>query len=367
MNAAEIAANSADRQSDRAWVDVLAPFKKPDDARSWMELGVTCLAYILVWPLAIFMVGKSVLLTIPLIVIGGALMVRLFVLQHDCGHGALFASKKVNTWVGRVLGVITLTPYEYWRKMHATHHANSGNLKHRGVGDIDTLTVSEYQSLSLFKRIVYRGYRNPFVMFIFGPAYLYLLRHRWPVGSMNQGKKPWISVFSTNIFVGILFIALIAIVGWKAFLSVHIPMVVVGGSIGIWMFYVQHQFDDTHWDAPEDWQNSHAALHGSSFYDLPKPFMWITGNIGIHHVHHLSSRIAFHRLPAVLEAHPQLKSMGRLTFWESLKCTRLALWDQKQSKLVAFSELPKLAKLAKLAELEKAAEQVSASKVSHSR
>ncbi len=323
----------------REWVEKLAPFLVADNKRAWRELAITGAVYIAVWVAACVAIQHSLLLALPLIVLGGIMMVRLFILQHDCGHGALFSSRKLNTWVGRCLGVVTLTPYEYWRRMHATHHAGSGNLKRRGVGDIDTLTVEEYKKLSSKERLLYRAYRNPFIMFIIGPAYLFLLRHRWPVGCTTQGTKPWFSVLTTNAGIALLFLVLIMIIGLKTFLLVHLPMVVIGGGIGIWMFYVQHQFDHTHWDEAEDWQHAHSALHGSSFYDLPKPFMWLTGNIGIHHVHHLSSRIAFHRLPAVLETYPELKKIGRLTFLESLKCVNLALWDTQQRKLVPFSAL----------------------------
>ena len=327
-------------QSARQWVDRLEPFRVPNDKRSILEFATTLGLYIPVWILAVIVVKSySGWLAIPLIILGGALMVRLFILQHDCGHNALFSDRKVNTWVGRFLGVITLTPYDYWRRMHATHHAGSGNLKRRGTGDIDTLTVDEYVKSPFLNRVIYRLYRNPYLMFTLGPAYLFLLRHRLPVGCMNQGRKPWISVATTNVFIALMFAGLISITGLKVFLMVHIPMVVVGGAIGVWMFYVQHQFDDTHWDNSEDWQHSYSALHGSSYYDLPKPFMWLTGNIGIHHVHHLSSRIAFHQLPAVLEKHPELKKIGRLTFRESLKCVHLALWDAQQRRMVPFSAL----------------------------
>lgn len=327
-------------QYARQWVDRLEPFRIPDDRRSTIELIMTMCLYVTVWILAVTVATLySAWLSIPLIVLGGSLMVRLFILQHDCGHNALFSDRKMNTWVGRILGVITLTPYDYWRRMHATHHAGSGNLKRRGTGDIDTLTVDEYLELPIVHRMIYRLYRHPCIMLILGPAYLFLLRHRLPVGCMNQGKKPWISVATTNVFIALMFAALIALIGLKVFLLVHIPMVVVGGAIGVWMFYVQHQFDETHWDEAEDWQHSYSALHGSSYYDLPKPLMWLTGNIGIHHVHHLSSRIAFHKLPAVLEQHPELKNIGRLTFRESLKCVHLALWDTQKRCMVPFSAL----------------------------
>ena len=324
-------------ESTQAWAARLAPFKKANNSRSWFELAITLALFVALWVLGYALMQASIWLVVPVLLIAGGVMVRLFIIQHDCGHGAMFSSQKLNTWVGRCLGVLTMTPYEYWRRMHATHHAHSGNLQRRGVGDIDTLTIDEYLALGRWQRFCYRIYRNPLVMFVIGPIYLFLLRHRLPIGCMKQGRKPWISVLGTNVGIALLFAAMIYLVGWQAFLLIHISVIVLGGAIGVWMFYVQHQFDETHWSENKEWTHANAALHGSSYYDLPKPLMWLTGNIGIHHVHHLSSRIPFHKLPAVLDAHPELKSIGRLTFRESLKCIGLALWDSENRRLVPFS------------------------------
>jgi len=278
-------------------------------------------------------------LTIALAIVNAFFLVRIFIIQHDCGHGALFSSRGAMDWTGRLLGILTFTPYEYWRRLHASHHASSGNLDRRGWGEIDTITISEYQQLSAWGRMRYRLYRHPLVMFGLGPAYLFLLRHRVPVGAMSQGRKPWISALATN--VGILLVSAIVIqfTGLKWFLIIQIPTVILAASIGVWMFYVQHQFEEAHYRWNDDWTHAEAALMGSSFYDLPKPFMWLTGNIGIHHVHHLSSRIPFHKLPTVLRDNPELKEIGRLKFMESLKCVKLALWDEQAQKLVSFKSL----------------------------
>ncbi len=282
------------------------------------------------------------LLALLLMLPAAGLMVRLFILQHDCGHGALFSNKKINDWAGRALGIITLTPYEYWREMHAAHHACSGNLDKRGIGDIDTLTVQEYHQKSTWGKIAYRLYRHPVVMFGLGPAYLFILRHRIPVGRFNAGLKPWASVLFTNLGIVVFSALMIMLVGWKMYLLIQIPVVAMGASIGVWMFYIQHQFEDTHWDYNSDWAREHAALHGSSYYDLPGPLMWLTGNIGIHHVHHLSSRIPFHKLPKVVEDHPELKEIGRLTFFQSLKTVRLTLWDEHRKQMISFKEFNSL-------------------------
>ncbi len=321
----------------REWVNRLAPFIVPDNRRAWFEVGLTGLLFFFVWLVALWVARINPWFLPPVWLLGGALLVRLFICQHDCGHQSLFSSKQVNGWVGRCLGVITLTPYEYWRATHAAHHAGSGNLDRRGLGDIDTLTIDEYQALSPANRIAYRIYRNPMVLFVLGPAYLFLIRHRWPTAVAPLGKPAVNSVLGTNLAVALVFGLAISLIGFKSFLLVHIPMIAVGSSIGVWMFYIQHQFEHTDWEEPDDWSQPHSALHGSSYYDLPGPVMWMTGNIGIHHVHHLSSRIAFHRLPKVLESYPELKRIGRMTFKESLACIRLALWDSKQKKLVSFA------------------------------
>ena len=325
-------------QTVKAWSSRLAPYRRASNARAFIELGVTFILFFATWLLsylALQNVGLflSLLIAIP----GGALLVRLFTLQHDCGHGSLFTSRAMNDRVGRVLGIFTVTPYDSWRDSHARHHAGSGNLDQRGFGDIETLTVEEYQNSSKWQQLCYRIYRHPVFLFGFGPAYMYFIRHRMPLAPIKEITF-WRSTMLTNLAIAVVFFVMMVWVGVGAFLWVHLPMILVGASIGMWLFYVQHQFDETTWDAPPDWMREDAALHGSSFYDLPKPLMWISGNIGIHHVHHLNSRIPFHQLPKVMRDFPELKKLGRITFWQSLKTVHLALWDEKKRKLVSFRE-----------------------------
>ena len=286
-----------------------------------------------------FALSYSIILTLVLSIPAALMMVRLFIIQHDCGHQSMFTTSKWNDRVGRVLGVITLTPYDYWRRSHAIHHAGSGNLDRRGVGDIDTLTVEEYLALSRIGRLKYRLYRHPVVMFGIGPAFIFMLQHRLPVAALKDGVMSWTSVMITNLAIAAMWISLGLLVGFNVFLIIHLPIMLIGASVGVWMFYVQHQFNPTHWDHAPHWEREHSALHGSSFYDLPKPLMWVTGNIGIHHVHHLSSRIPFYRLPQVLKDFPELGQLGRLTLWESFKCVPLALWDEERRRLVPFRSL----------------------------
>jgi omega-6 fatty acid desaturase (delta-12 desaturase) len=274
----------------------------------------------------------SLLIAVPT----SGFLVRLFMIQHDCGHGAFFANRSMNDWVGRVIGVLTMTPYDVWRRTHASHHAGSGNLNRRGMGDIDTLTVREYRASSRWGRLRYRLYRNPLVMFGLGPAYLFLLQHRLPVGLMRGGWRPWVSTQATNAAIAAIAVALIWLIGVKAFFLVHLPIVLLAATCGVWLFYVQHQFEDTHWNENCRWNLHEAALHGSSHYDLPPPLRWFTANIGIHHVHHLYSRIPYYRLPSVLRDYPELRQVGRLTLLQSFRCARLTLWDETQRRLVSF-------------------------------
>ena len=274
-----------------------------------------------------------------LVVPAAGFLVRLFMIQHDCGHGSFFPHRLANDWVGRVIGVLTLTPYDFWRRAHAHHHAGSGNLDRRGLGDIDTLTVREFLALPRWRRLRYRLYRHPVVMFGAGPAYLFLLRHRVPAGMMRGGWEPWLSTMATNAGIAILAAMMIWLVGLGPFLLVHLPIALLAASIGVWLFYVQHQFEDTFWAHDEGWNFHAAALQGSSHYDLPGVLRWFTANIGVHHVHHLSSRIPYYRLPRVLRDHPQLAAVGRLTLLQSLGCVRRVLWDEQGRQLISFREM----------------------------
>jgi omega-6 fatty acid desaturase (delta-12 desaturase) len=293
---------------------------------------------IVLWVVMVMLASVSTWPVLALTIPTAGLLVRLFMVQHDCGHNAMFSSRWANDWVGRVLSVLTLTPYDLWRQSHAIHHAGSGNLDRRGIGDIDTLTLREYRSLTTWGRLGYRLYRHPVTMFLLGPAYLFLLRNRIPVGAMSQGSMPWISTQTTNFGIMAVSAALIYMVGIRTFLLIHMPVVVIAAAIGVWLFYVQHQFERTYWEKEPDWSQPEAALGGSSFYDLPKPLMWLTGNIGIHHVHHLCSRIPFYRLPEVLRDHPELSATSRITLWQSLSGVRLALWDEQHKRLISFRQ-----------------------------
>lgn len=325
----------------------LRPYDKPSSVRSVYEISVTLALFAAAWALMFLGLHTGhfwlyALLTPP----AAGLVVRLFMIQHDCGHGAFFRSRVVNDWVGRVIGVLTLTPYDHWRRSHAIHHATSGNLDHRGVGDIDTLTVAEYRARSRWGRLRYWLYRNPVVMFGLGPSYTFILEGRLPVGFMRKGLTPWLSTMATNAAIVSVAALMIWAVGVGPFLFIHLPILVLGASAGVWLFFVQHQFEETHWRGGGEWNALEAALHGSSHYDLPGVLRWMSGNIGVHHVHHLCSRIPFYRLPEVLRDFPELRDVGRLTLLQSLKCVPLALWDEDSRRLITFREFRRTAAVA---------------------
>ena len=324
--------------STKSWAAKLGPYRQGNDKRSWFELTITSVAFVGSWALVYNLYFISLWMMLLAMMPAAGFLVRMFMLQHDCGHNSLFQSRQVNDWVGRAIGLLTLTPYDYWRHAHALHHASSGNLDRRGNGDITTLTVEEYNEMGFWGRLKYRIYRNPFILFVVGPIYIFMIQQRLPMDSFKQGRASWLSVLGTNF--GLLVIAVIAayFLGAMPFFLVHLPIVFFGAAAGVWLFYVQHQFDETHWKRNDEWSHEASALNGSSFYDLPKPLMWFTGNIGIHHLHHLSSRIPFYRLPEVLRDFPELANVGRLGFWESITCIKLALWDEAAQKLVSFRE-----------------------------
>ncbi len=326
--------------SAQQWARTLAVYREPSHSRSIFEIAITFVPFAVFWALAWLVVHFGYWVALPLLWLPAAgLLVRLFMIQHDCGHGAFFRHRSANNWVGRVLGVLTLTPYESWRGAHAMHHASSGHLDRRGFGDIDTLTVREYRALSLRGRIRYRLYRHPLVMFGVGPAYLFLLRQRFPMGLVGgRRRQAWISTMTTNMAITVLIAGLIWLVGIGPFLLVQLPITLLAGATGVWLFYVQHQFEKTFWAEGTNWDKHEAAMHGSSHYDLPVVLRWLTANIGVHHVHHLSSRIPYYRLTRVLRDHPCLSDVSRITLWQSFRCVRLVLWDEGKQRLISFRE-----------------------------
>jgi omega-6 fatty acid desaturase (delta-12 desaturase) len=323
----------------RRWVKVLARYAAPHPRRSVLELLATAVPFLLLWALMLFCVERyGPWACLPLALPTAGFLIRLFMVQHDCGHGSFFRRRAINDWTGRLLGVLTLVPYDYWRRTHAVHHATTGNLDRRGMGDVLLLTLEEYRALPRWRRVAYRLSRNPLVLLGLGPVYLFVLKYRLPVGLMRDGKGVWISAMSTNLAIASVVCGLCALVGIRDFLLIQLPVTLLAGSVGVWLFYVQHQFEGTYWARQEGWSFHAGALQGATHYELPVVLRWFTANIGIHHVHHLASRIPSYRLPEVLADHPELRGVGRLGLRESLACFRLGLWNEDSRKLVAFRE-----------------------------
>lgn len=341
MNRTDLDMNRAGDSSRavRDWNAMLAPYRQPVRWRSVLQLVDTVVPLALLWLTMYWSLGVGYWLTLLLAVPAALLVVRMFMLQHDCGHAAFFRSLKANNIVGSVIGVLTLVPYAYWRKTHAIHHATSGNLDARSFGDIDTLTVREYLSRSRLKRVLYRIYRHPLVMLLVGPTYQFIIKHRLPLDMPRSWKREWAGVHWTNLALVAVTCVMWLAVGIDRFLLVQLPITLIAGSVGVYLFYVQHQYEDTYWRYREAWNYHAAGLEGASHLVMPRVLQWFTANIGLHHIHHISSRIPNYRLQACYDQNPELQEVTRLTLGQSLKTLRLALWDEEEKRLVGFKDL----------------------------
>ena len=319
------------------WKMIVAEFQKPSTVRAVWQIVNTLGPYSLLWYLMYRSLAVSWWLTVPLAVLAGAFLVRVFIIFHDCGHGSFFKSRKANDAVGFIAGVLTFTPYYHWRWEHAIHHASAGDLDKRGTGDVWTMTVQEYLESSRWKRFAYQLARNPAVLFVLAPLFLFVIQQRFPSSQANPRERR--SVHWMNLAI----LGVAATLGWiyglVPYLLIQLTVMAVAGAVGVWMFYVQHQFEDVYWERGEDWDYTAAAMQGSSFYKLPGILQWFSGNIGFHHIHHLSSRIPNYNLERCHRSHPMFRDVKPITLLSSLKSLKLRLWDEKLKKLVGYRHI----------------------------
>ena len=320
-----------------AWKEIVARYQKPSVGRAVWQLLNTLVPYVALWYLMYLSLAVSYWLVVPLAILAGGFMVRIFIIHHDCGHGSFFKSRTANDVWGFITGVLTFTPYHHWRWEHALHHSTSGDLDRRGVGDVWTLTVQEYLESSRWKRFSYRLARNPLILFVIAPLLLFLVWQRFPKPKASLRER--LSVYWTNLALAVVATGLIWAFGWKAYLIIQLTVIMVAGSAGVWLFYVQHQFEGVYWERGEDWDYATAALKGSSFYKLPKILQWFSGNIGFHHIHHLSPRIPNYHLEKCHKAEPLFQTVKPITLLASFKSFTFRLWDEQRRVLVGYGHL----------------------------
>ncbi len=315
-----------------------AKYRGADTRRAIIQIITTTIPFLALLTAMWMTVDHAYWLTILLAIPASGLLVRFFIIQHDCGHGSFLPSARANDTLGRLISVMTMTPYGLWRRVHAKHHATSGNLDRRGYGDIETLTLTEYRACSPWARLRYRIYRHPLFLFPIGVPFFFVVLQRLPWGHPLEPREGWRSVLGLNIAMIIFYGLIGAAIGYATLAWIIAPMILMASALGGWLFFIQHQFEDGHWDDSDEWDFQVAAIRGSSYYVLPKPLEWFTGNIGLHHIHHLNSVIPNYRLHDCLAASPEFQAMNRVTLWESIKCARLAVWDEAQRRLLTFRE-----------------------------
>jgi len=318
--------------NDKEWIKSLSLYSKPNLRKSLFQLADSLIPYIVLWALMIYSMSISYWLVLALAFPAAGFMVRLFIIFHDCGHGSFFKSARANTIVGIITGFLTFTPYHQWRYQHALHHGTAGNLDRRGQGDVWTMTVEEFLHASSWKRFTYRIYRHPFFMLLFGPLFMFLIAHRF--ASRHQKRRERVGVIYTNLALLVMVLVFSLTIGLKTYLLIQLPVLLIAGSMGIWLFYVQHQFPGVYWERGERWDFVKSAIEGSSFYKLPKLLQWFSGNIGFHHIHHLNSRIPNYRLPECQREVQVFGQVKAITLLSSLALLRLRLYDEAARSLV---------------------------------
>lgn len=322
---------------DKSLRDTVARYQKPNVRRSTWQVINTFVPYVALWYLMIQSMAYSYWITLALALLAGGLLVRIFIILHDCGHGSFFPSQRLNNIVGSIAGVLTFTPYFQWRHDHAMHHATTSDLDRRGWGDVHTLTVNEYLAMSRWKQFQYRTFRHPLLMLSFGPAWAFIISQRFPLPHSKRRER--LSVHGTNLALIAIVVAMGFTIGVVPYLLIQLPVALFGATLAVWLFYCQHQFEGTYWARHEEWSFEEAAIHGSSFFRMSRVMQWFTGNIGYHHVHHLSPRIPNYNLEDCHNAHPRFQDATVITFWSSREFFALKLWDEERKELVGLGEL----------------------------
>jgi len=318
------------------WREALAPYEQSRVGRSLLDIATSVVPYLALSVLMYLALDVSYLLVLAIALPAAGFLLRTYILFHDCAHGSFLTSKRANAWLGGALGLLVYSPYHAWRHSHAVHHATAGDLDRRGVGDVPTMTVAEYHSSPWRKRLGYRLFRNPVVMFGIGPLWALVVQPRL----VSRSARPRIrrSVIGTNVVLAVLVGALSWLIGWQELLLLQLPTAMLAGAAGVWLFYVQHQFEDTYWQSSSGWSYADAALQGSSYLNLPKVLQFFTGNIGLHHVHHLSARVPNYNLQRAHDDNPIFHDVPTLSLWDGLRAVRLKLWDEDRGRLVTFPE-----------------------------
>ncbi|MCX6247167.1 MAG: fatty acid desaturase [Bacteroidetes bacterium] len=320
-----------------SWIKIVKKYNHPNPLKSWLQFLLNLFLYSIAWFLMYESLSLSYWITLGLSIPAAGMLIRLFIIYHDCGHGSYFKSRKLRDAMGIFIGILTFTPYFSWSHNHLVHHETAGNLDNRGIGDVWTMTVSEYKESSLWGKILYRFYRNPVTMFGIGPLYVFLIGNRFTKKGMD--KKGRMGVYLTNAGLILFAASMSLLLGVKAFLLIQFPVIYLAGILGFWLFYVQHQFDPSYWERTETWNYEKVALEGSSYYKLPRILQYFTGNIGFHHIHHLSPLIPNYYLSRCHHENSLFNKVVPLKFWQSLKTVTFRLWNEKTREMISFRKM----------------------------
>lgn len=321
----------------QSWIEIVSKYNFSDPVKSWWQVINSVISYLLLWAAMIWSLGISYFLTFFLSLVAAGFLVRIFIIFHDCGHGSFFKSKSLNRIVGIITGILAFTPYHKWHRDHKEHHSTVGNLDKRGIGDVNTLTIGEYLALSKWGRLKYRLYRHPVFLFGIAPFVIFVLQNRLTENYMNKKERLYLHL--TNLTLIVIGVVMIWAIGWKNYLLIQLPVIYIAAAVGVWLFYVQHQYEDVVWTRTSEWNYKEIALGGSSYYKLPKILQWFTGNIGFHHIHHLSPRIPNYKLPVCHEENVIFSEIKPITLFSAFRSLSLRLWDEKKKKLVGWKAL----------------------------